>query len=173
MKVACTAYVDNILHSVYYGNTELDVIGDTKVYKEKKTFSFNMDQLSGEVNEIKLQVEDIQKDNHCKNAGLILLCKARDENGKYVESNPWHNFVTSNTNGWRPSNEANPRQTLCKAKTGYLNTGGPDKDPTVLGLLSAGASVIWTRGRKYTKLIGSPESKGTVVSYSNENFSFK
>ena len=156
VKITCTAFVDNILHSVYYGDSKLDVHGDTGDASKMKTFAFETNQTSTEANiKLKVEVEDHQPKDHClKWAGFILQCKAKDQNGKEVESSPWHKF-TSNTNEWQSEGGS----ALCKIESGWLNTVDLSG---VQELLSAGASVIWTTGKKTTVLIGSPSLKGSI-----------
>ena len=150
--------MDDKLHSVYYGDTKLNVAGDTTKPEKMKTFAFDVDQTSTGVSGLKIKVEDYATKGQCTTtaggAGLILQCKAKDQNGKEVESSPWHKF-TSNTNEWK-SAEGNA---LCKIESGWLNTADISG---VKELLSSGASVIWTTGKKTTTLIGSPSLKGII-----------
>ena len=44
VKITCTAFVDDKLHSVYYGDTKLDVAGDTTKAEKMKTFAFETNQ---------------------------------------------------------------------------------------------------------------------------------
>ena len=157
VKVTCSAFVDNILHSVYYGDTELDVIGNTGKESEIKTFSFKIDQTSTEANKLKVEVEDHQNEDHCSKAGFILQCKAKDQTGKDVESSPWHKFI-SNTNNWQ-SKEGSELCKVPKSGTFFEHTDHSG----VSELLSAGAIVIWTKDKKSTVLIGSPSSKGNFT----------
>ena len=122
-----------------------------------KTFSFEVDRTSTEITGLKLTVENYQNKNHCIPgwAGVILQCKAKDQNGKEVESSPWHKF-TSNTNEWQSEGGS----ALCKIESGWLNTVDLSG---VQELLSAGASVIWTTGKKTTVLVGSPSLKGSIL----------
>ena len=151
--------MDNKLHSVYYGDTKLDVAGDTTKVEKMKTFAFDVDQTSTGVSGLKLKVEDYETEGQCTTtgfgAGLILQCKAKDQNGNDVESSPWHKF-TSNTNKWQSEGGGS----LCKIESGWLNAADLSG---VKELLSSGASVIWTTGKKTTTLIGSPSLKGIIL----------
>ena len=152
MKINCTVFVDNILHSVHYGEKQLDVVGGTK---DMKTFSFEVSQRCTENRELRFGVQVTNKNDRCTNCaqncgGLILQCKARDETGN---DNPWHKFKSNNNDEWHSDEEG---VEICenKASENRLKEAGLDE---IEELLKAGADVIWAKGRNNTVLVGSPK----------------
>ena len=147
MKINCTVFVDNILHSVHYGEKQLDVVGGTK---DMKTFSFEVSHRSTDNRELKFGVEVTDKPD-CSNCGqncggLILQCKARDETGN---DSLWHKFKSNINDEWHSDEE---RVEICE------NIASKNRLKAALEEVEelAGASVIWAKGRKNAVLVGSP-----------------
>ena len=147
MKINCIVFVDNILHSVHYGEKQLDVVGDTN---DMKTFSFEVSQRSTDNRELKFGVQ-ITHRPRCTGCaqncgGLILQCKARDQTGN---DSPWHEFKSNNNDEWHSDEEG---VEICENESSKnrLKAAAPDE------LLKSGADVIWAKGRNNTVLVGSP-----------------
>ena len=154
MKINCTVLVDNILHSVHYGEKQLDVVGGTN---DMKTFSFEVSQRSTDNRELKFGVEvtDTDKEGCCTGCGqncggLILQCKARDQTGN---DNPWHKFKSNNNDEWHSDEEG---VEICENKSSENKLKDAALDE-VEELLKAGADVILAKGRMNNAvLVGSP-----------------
>ena len=82
---------------------------------------------------------DINIDNHCYNAGLLLRCTASRS------SSPWHNFI-SDIYHWKVENDTIP----CQG-----DFSGRDEIPFIAALKSFGAKKIWNNEKNAT-LRGSP-----------------
>ena len=86
---------------------------------------------------------------HCKLAGLLLHCRAKNIRTDEMEtSSPWHNFVSDTVHC---RNEA-ANSKLCSNNLTEEHTA----NPTVQTLLGAGAMKIWDGNFQNLTLIGTP-----------------
>merc|ERR1711971_853722 len=103
--VICTFTVDDVVDSVKYNGVSLGISGGPPggaTWEEEKVISFQSccDNCPGV---LEIKGTDVNIDNHCYNAGLLLRCTASRS------SSPWHNFI-SDIFHWKVENDAIPCQ---------------------------------------------------------------
>jgi len=148
-QVNCQFTIDNSAFEAWYNGQKLNISGDVHDWKKMKTFSFVPDQES-DTQELMVKGGNWDDSGHCKLAGLLLHCQAKNnQTGEMETSSPWHNFK-SDTVHWR--NEASANSKLCSNNL----TEGHKTNPTIKTLLGAGAMKIWDGNFKNLTLIGNP-----------------
>ena len=137
-QVTCSFTIDDKVTSAIYNGVELTIDGNLNALFQVKTISF------GAANEdpgtLVISGKDNNNHNNCNAGGLILHCIAEDE------SNPWHDFVSANSNFWIDDHDEPPCE---RDSGGYLDTGRQFIDD----MLSKGAKSIWAN-RQEVSLTG-------------------
>ena len=143
--MVCSFTIDNTVNSVTHDGVALTIDGQLDNLTKVKTVQFNCTSENPGSLVISGSDDDTFDDpsRHCTFAGLILHCIAFDQ------SNPWHNFVSDDTN-WVDENNLTP----CASTTGgFLDSGLS----FVNDMLGNGAKKIWAT-RKDVTLTGTPPS---------------